>query len=101
MPPPGLMPTTDLAAGRDRQVGATEPTSKREAIRYLRAELDVTGAQANRLYEAYRRDLERPVVTAALSYRLSFYRWLMEQAPTARKRPAQKWQIGQGQWRTT
>lgn len=98
--PPGYMPTMETAAGHDRQVGDTAPTSKREAIRFLRAELKVTGAQANRLYEAYRRDQERPVATAAKSYRSSFIDWLMRQAPGARNRPAQKWQLGQGQWRT-
>lgn len=40
-----------------RQVGGTAPTSKRQALRWLAAELGVTGAQAHRLYIAYQRDL--------------------------------------------
>ena len=99
--PPGITPTTETAAGHDRQVTATEVTLKREAIRFLRAELGITGAQANRLYGAYLRDLERPVVTAARSYRASFIDWLMRQAPGGRRQDVRKWRIGEGNWRTT
>lgn len=54
--PPGLAPTTD-SLPENRQVGATEPTPKREAIRFLMRELSLTGAQANRFYTAYLLDL--------------------------------------------
>jgi hypothetical protein len=40
-----------------RQEGDTAPSSKREAIRWLSSELGITGAQAHRLFDAYRADL--------------------------------------------
>lgn len=88
--PPGIAPTTETAAGHDRQVSDTALTSKREAIRYLRDQLQITGAQANRMYVAYQRDQERPAVTAGATYRLSFLAWLMEQAPVKRNREVLK-----------
>lgn len=96
MPPPGHTATTETAAGHDRQVIDTAITTKREAIRYLRAELGVTGAQANRLYGAYVADQERPVVTAGRTYRSSFIDWLMRQAPGGRRpraTPKRGWRV--------
>lgn len=39
-----------------RQVGETAPTSKRQALRWLAAELGITGTQAHRLAVAYQKD---------------------------------------------
>ena len=82
MSPPVL---TDIAESLPdyRQVGVSAPTSKREAIRLLRADLGITGAQANRLYSAY-------LVDVADAQRIGndtgrsdeeFLAWLMRQAP--------------------
>lgn len=97
MPPPGHTATTETAAGHNRQVIDTAITSKREAIRYLRESLGITGAQAHQMYDAYRADLERPLVTAGRTYRPGFIAWLMEQAPNAcYRRPVRK-----HEWRVT
>lgn len=40
----------------NRQVGESAPTSRRQALRWLAAELGITGAQAHRLHVAYLRD---------------------------------------------
>ena len=84
MPPPGHTATTATAAGHDRQVIDTAITSKREAIRWLRAECGVTGAQAHKLYDAYRADMERPLVTARVTYSRWYLDRLMRQAPGPR-----------------
>ena len=81
MPPPGHTATTETAAGHNRQVIDTAITTKRQAIRFLMAEGGFTGAQAHRLYDAHRADLERPLATGAKCYSLGFLRRLMEQAP--------------------
>ena len=52
-PPP--TPIADPLPGI-RQVGDTAPTPKRQAIRWLSAELGITGAQAHRLIRAYLAD---------------------------------------------
>lgn len=78
-----------------RQVGVTAPTSKREALRWLRDELGVTGAQAHALFVAYQCDLERPTVTASTSYSRSFLEFLMAEQPHGirklRKTPKREW----------
>lgn len=93
---------TETAAGHDRQVGDTAPTSKREAVRYLRAELGLTGAQAHRLYVAYARDLAdaRRIGNDTHSSDEGFIDWLMRQAPGTRKPSVRQWRIGEAGWRT-
>lgn len=101
MSPPTPTPT-ETAAGHDRQVTASEVTSKREAFRTLRAELGITGAQAHRLYVAYEADIadaHRIGNTTARSD-ASFLSWLMSQAPGHRNRPVRKWRVGEAGWRT-
>lgn len=100
-PPPGLAPITETAAGHDRQVTASEVTSKREAFRVLRAELGVTGAQAHALFVAYERDVAdaRRVGNDTARSDASFLAWLMEQAPSQRRRPVRKWRVGEAGWR--
>lgn len=80
----------------------TEPTTKREAIRILRADLGITGAQANALYNAYRADVADAVRIGNDTHRsdTDFLAWLMEQAPAARRPSTRKWRIGDSQWRT-
>lgn len=94
---------TETAAGHNRQVRDTALTSKREAIDYLRAQLNITGVQANRLYSAYQRDLAdairignntRPDDT-------DFIAWLMQQTPSARRPTTRQWRLGETAWRTT
>lgn len=83
MPPPVLTDTTETAAGHNRQVIETAITPKREAIRLLRADLNITGAQANRLYSAYLADVadaQRIGNDTARSDE-EFLSWLMRQAP--------------------
>lgn len=102
MSPPTPTPT-ETAAGHDRQVTASEVTSKREAFRVLRAELGITGAQAHRLFVAYERDIadaHRIGNTTARSD-ASFLSWLMSQAPGNRIRPVRKWRVGEAGWRTS
>lgn len=99
--PPGIAGTTEPLPGTQAGEGNRPLTSKREAIRFLSAELGVTGAQAHQLFDAYRRDMERPIVTAAETYAHGFIDWLMRQAPSDRKPSVRKWRIGEGNWRTS
>lgn len=55
MSPPGHVATAEPLPGI-RQVGETAPTSRRQALRWLAAELGITGAQAHRLALAYEKD---------------------------------------------
>lgn len=55
MSPPGHTSLAEPLPGI-RQVGETAPTSRRQALRWLAAELGITGAQAHRLALAYEKD---------------------------------------------
>ena len=80
--PPGLLATTETAAGHDRQEGDTAP-SKRGAIRYLCTHLDIAGAQAHKLVDAWIsdvRDAQRVGNDTDMSD-AGFIDWLMRQAP--------------------
>lgn len=98
--------------------GVTEPATpaKQWCIRFLMAECQLTGTQANRLFSAYVADLRDERLVSRLGHghtdKERFLRWLMEAAPGliadetpvlvragARARVV-KWQLGQGAWRT-
>lgn len=92
-----------------RQVGETAPTSKREALRYLRDGLGITGAQANALFRAYQLDLleaerarEHKVADVVRIGNdtgrsdFAFVDWLMRQVPGGRKTTTIK-----HEWRVT
>lgn len=98
MPPPGHTATTETAAGHNRQVIDTAITPKREAIRLLRADLGITGAQANRLYSAYLADLADAVRIGNDTGRSdeAFIDWLLRQPPVPlarRKAPKHEWRV--------
>lgn len=80
-----------------RQEGDTAPSSKREALRWLRAELGITGAQAHALYAAYERDLADALRIGNDTGRsdFAFIDWLMRQAPGGRQRSVKKheWRV--------
>lgn len=95
--PPGLAPIAeslpDMQAG-----GRTAPTSKREALRHLRTELHVTGAQAHALFVAYERDVAdaRRIGNDSGRSDAAFVDWLMRQAPSQRARSVRHWRLGEG-----
>lgn len=92
MPPLVITDTTETAAGHNRQVIETAITPKREAIRLLRADLGITGAQANRLYSAYLADVADAQRIGNDTGRsdVAFLDWLMRQTPGGRARPVVK-----------
>lgn len=97
-PPPAHTGTGSLPD--HRQVTDTDVTSKREAVRLLRG-IGLTGAEAHRMYDAYRADLERPVVTAGASYSRGFLAWLQRTPPGGLPPRVRRWRVGEGQWRTS
>lgn len=99
MPPPVLTDTTETAAGHNRQVIDTAITSKREAIRLLRADLGITGAQANRLYSAYLADMADALRIGNDTARSdeAFIDWLLRQAPG----PGRQRSVLKREWRVT
>jgi hypothetical protein len=66
-----------------RQVGDTEPTSRRSQLRYLRLSLGITGAQAHALVVAYEKDVDDAIRIGNDTWRsdLGFIDWLMRQTP--------------------
>lgn len=99
--PPGIARTAEPLPGYQAG-GRTAPTPKREAIRYLRAELGITGAQAHALVIAYERDVADAVRVGNCTSRsdASFIDWLMRQSPSQRARKCRKYRVGETGWRT-
>lgn len=77
----------------------TDLTTTNGQKRFLMEECGLTRSQAARTLVAWKRDQERPVVTAAETYTTDFLTWLMK-APSDRKPTVRKWRIGEGNWRT-
>lgn len=95
MSPPGQTHIAEPLPGV-RQVGETAPTSKREALRWLAAELAITGAQAHRLIVAYQRDQhDARMADASRFVREEFGPWLRRRGDllVVRSKAKHEWRV--------